>query len=218
MYARFGKRLLDLILTVPALLVLTPLLLLVIALIKLDSPGPAFFLQERLGRGGRIFRVFKFRTMTDRERIPDRDIFGRDPEVTRMGYWLRRFKIDELPQLINVVLGDMSIVGPRPYLPRQLAEYDAHSRRRLDANPGLTGLTQVNGNIHLSWQERWSYDVAYVDNLSFLLDLRIIVRTALVIILGEGRFHRPLPTATHEEALERPVSPATPSKPVVVGD
>lgn len=218
MYIRFGKRLLDLILTVPALLVLTPLLLVTIVLIKLDSPGPAFFFQDRLGRGGRVFRILKFRTMTHRQRIPDRDIFGRDPEVTRMGYWMRRFKIDELPQLINVVLGDMSIVGPRPYLPRQLAEYDSTSRRRLDVQPGLTGLTQVNGNIHLSWQERWSYDVEYVDNLSFLLDLRIVVRTVLVVLLGEGRFHRPLPTVIHEHAPERPAAPATSSQPAVVGD
>lgn len=218
MYVRFGKRLLDLILTVPALIVITPLLLLVIVLIKLDSPGPAFFFQERLGRGGRVFRILKFRTMTDRQRIPDRDIFGRDPEVTRMGYWLRRFKIDELPQLINVVLGDMSIVGPRPYLPRQLAEYDNRSRRRLDVNPGLTGLTQVNGNIHLSWEDRWAYDVEYVDNLAFLLDLRIIVRTVLVVILGEGRFHQPLPTVAHNETPERPAPAPVPNQPAVVGD
>lgn len=218
MYMRFGKRLLDLILTVPALLVLTPLLLVVIVLIKLDSPGPAFFFQDRLGRDGRVFRILKFRTMTDRQRIPDRDIFGRDPEVTRMGYWLRRFKIDELPQLINVALGDMSIVGPRPYLPRQLAEYDSHSRRRLDVQPGLTGLTQVNGNIHLSWHERWSYDVEYVDNLSFLLDLRIIVRTVMVVLLGEGRFHRPVPTVAHEPPPERPAAPAPSKQPAVVGD
>jgi undecaprenyl phosphate N,N'-diacetylbacillosamine 1-phosphate transferase len=188
MYRTLGKRLFDLALAIPALFLLSPLLALAACLVRLDSEGPALFIQERLGQHGRVFRIYKFRTMIDRPRTPDHEIVGRDPEVTKVGYWLRRFKIDELPQLINVLKGDMSIVGPRPDLPEQLSAYDEIERRRLMVRPGLTGPTQVRGNNLLSWSERWHYDAEYVECLSLGLDLSIIWRTFAVVVLGEDRF------------------------------
>ncbi|HEY0073491.1 MAG TPA: sugar transferase [Abditibacteriaceae bacterium] len=195
-YARAGKRVFDLMLTIPALLFLLPGLLLTALLVRLDSAGPIFFLQERLGRNGTVFRLYKFRSMTDTPRTANREIIGRDAEVTRIGFWIRRFKIDELPQFWNVLIGDLSIVGPRPALPAQLAEYDDLARRRLLVRPGLTGLAQVHGNIHLSWAERWLYDARYVERMSLPLDLWIIGRTVLVILKGEEKFLSPLKDET----------------------
>jgi undecaprenyl phosphate N,N'-diacetylbacillosamine 1-phosphate transferase len=188
MYSSFGKRALDLAIALPILLLTAPLLAIVAVLVRVDSQGPILFLQDRLGRNGSTFRAYKFRTMTDRPRVPNKEIYGRDAEVTRIGYWLRRFKIDELPQLFNVLSGEMSIVGPRPALPRQIEEYDEHSRRRLLVRPGLTGLAQVNGNTYLSWPERWDWDVAYVERLSLGLDVAILLRTIGVVLRGEERF------------------------------
>lgn len=187
-YRTFGKRLLDLSVSVPALLAVAPLFAVIAASIKLTSRGPVFFVQERLGRDGRTFRTFKFRTMTDRQRTSHQEIFGRTDEVTAVGLWLRRFKLDELPQLWNIVNGDMSLVGPRPALPAQLAEYTELARQRLLARPGLTGLAQVRGNIFLSWPERWVYDAEYVDCISFAFDAWIVARTIAVVVLGEERF------------------------------
>ena len=193
MYRKIGKRLLDLVISVLALGIFAPILGFGAVLIRLTSPGPVFFVQNRLGLHGEVFQLYKFRTMVDRLRTPDHEIMGDDPELTSIGYWLRRFKLDELPQLFNVIKGDMSIVGPRPALPSQLPEYDDLARRRLEVRPGLTGLAQVNGNILLSWSERWQYDALYVDNLSFWLDIQIIARTVAVVLLGERRFYkRPL--------------------------
>lgn len=187
-YRRVGKRLLDIAFAAAALLASAPVLLVCGVLIRTTSRGPIFFRQERLGRGGRVFRALKFRTMTDGLRSEPSEIFGRHPEVTLVGHCLRRFKLDELPQLWNVVRGDMSIVGPRPALPGQLEEYDSESGRRLEVRPGLTGLAQVNGNIYLTWPERWAWDVEYVDKMSLRLDLRIIWRTVSVVLRGEERF------------------------------
>lgn len=192
MYRTVGKRFLDLAIATPILILVAPLLAIVAVLIRLDSRGPVFFLQDRLGYQGRIFRAYKFRTMTDRPRIPVKEIYGRDDEVTRVGYWLRRFKIDELPQLLNVLVGDMSVVGPRPALPRQINEYDEPSRRRLLVLPGLTGLAQIHGGAYLSWPERWAWDVEYVDRLTFGLDVAILCRTFGVVLLGEERYLRRL--------------------------
>lgn len=187
-YRAFGKRLIDLCVSVPIAVMLSPLFAIIAALIKLTSRGPIFFVQERLGYHGTTFRALKFRTMTDKLRTAHQEVFGKTDEVTAVGYWLRRFKLDELPQLFNIVFGDMSLVGPRPALPSQLAEYTPLAKRRLDVRPGLTGLAQVNGNIHLSWPERWQYDAEYAHRLSFMLDAVVIVKTIAVVLFGEERF------------------------------
>ncbi|WP_292934521.1 sugar transferase [Noviherbaspirillum sp.] len=181
------KRPFDVLAAFVLLLLVAPILLLTAVLLKLDSPGPILFTQKRLGLNGRIFDLYKFRSMVDVPRTPARQVYGGDPEVTRVGKFIRRFKIDELPQLLNVLKGDMSIVGPRPCLPDLQAEFDENGRSRIAVRPGLTGLAQVNGNIFLSWPERWRLDRMYVDNLSFVTDCRILWKTVFVVLLGEKR-------------------------------
>ncbi len=187
-YGKFFKRFIDVLLSVLLLLFLTPLFLIVMVLIKLDSQGPVFFKQRRFGYKGKIFSILKFRTMFDKKRKSQSEVFLNNPEITRIGKYLRRFKIDELPQLINVLIGDMSLVGPRPGLVEQLNSLNDIGKKRLKVRPGLTGYAQINGNIFLPWEIRWKYDAYYVDNLSFWLDLKIIMKTILVIIFGEQVF------------------------------
>lgn len=196
------KRCVDLALCLPIALCLTPLAAIVAVLIKLDSHGPVFFVQERLGRFGSTFRTYKFRTMTDRPRVAHTEVLPGHSEVTRVGHWLRRFKIDELPQIWNILNGDMSLVGPRPALPEAIHEYNVNGLRRLIERPGLTGLAQVNGNIYLSWPERWTYDAEYVDRVSFSLDLSIVLKTIAVVLCGEEKFLKK-PQQTTEPSNER---------------
>lgn len=188
LYRAFGKRLLDLAISIPFAIAVAPVLALSALFVKFDSPGPIFFVQERLGRYGSTFRTYKFRTMTDRPRTALSEVLPGHSEVTRVGHWLRRFKIDELPQLLNVLNGDMSIIGPRPAMPDAVATYDENGLRRLLERPGLTGLAQINGNIYLSWPERWIYDAQYVEQLSFFGDIGIWLKTLGVVLLGEERF------------------------------
>jgi lipopolysaccharide/colanic/teichoic acid biosynthesis glycosyltransferase len=191
LYARFGKRLFDLGASLATILFLWPLLLVCAVAVKLTSRGPVLFLQERLGKGGTVFMAYKFRTMTDKPRVPDTIAYSGDQsEITSVGRILRRTKLDELPQVFNVLRGEMSIVGPRPQLPQQRAEFDENAELRLLVRPGLTGLTQVNGGVALSWPERWYYDAEYVRSVSFALDCRIILRTLPVLLHGEHRFLR----------------------------
>jgi len=195
LYASYGKRAFDLALAILGLVVFGPLLLLLALGVRFSSPGPVLFVQERLGLGGTTFRVFKFRTMIARQRSEHSEVWRDNPEVTRLGHVLRRFKLDELPQLLNVVRGDMSLVGPRPGLPTQLSEYDEEGRLRLLVRPGLTGLAQVSGNIFLSWPERWALDAKYVRRPSLSLDLWILWRTLAVLVRGEQHYlHRPVDT------------------------
>jgi lipopolysaccharide/colanic/teichoic acid biosynthesis glycosyltransferase len=182
------KRCADVALAGLALAALLPLLLAFGLLVVIDSPGSALFTQDRLGHNGRVFKLYKFRTMTNAPRVVNAEVRADNPELTRIGRWLRRFKVDELPQLWNVLRGDMSIVGPRPAMPEQEQILNADGRRRLEVRPGLTGLAQVSGNIYLSWEQRWRLDRQYVENLSFMLDVRIILRTVAVIAMGEERF------------------------------
>ncbi|MFD1947926.1 exopolysaccharide biosynthesis polyprenyl glycosylphosphotransferase, partial [Nocardioides aestuarii] len=176
------------------LLLLSPLLLAVAAAIRFDSPGPALFSQQRVGRDGRLFTIWKFRTMstsaeTDLARLADDNEGGAvlfkirtDPRITRLGGALRRYSIDELPQLWNVVVGDMSLVGPRPALPQEVAQYDVDPRRRLAVKPGLTGLWQVSGRSDLDWDQTVRLDLRYVDNWSLRLDVVILVRTLRAVL------------------------------------
>jgi lipopolysaccharide/colanic/teichoic acid biosynthesis glycosyltransferase len=205
LYRLAGKRFFDLMVCLPISIVALPIVILTAILVRLDSRGPVFFVQERLGRYGSTFRTWKFRSMTHRERSAHSEVLPGHSEVTRIGRWLRRSKIDELPQLLNILKGDMSLVGPRPALPEHISDYDENGLRRLLARPGLTGLAQVNGNIYLSWPERWVYDAEYVNSLSVRLDASIAVRTVAVVLLGEERF------------LNRPATPDTETSPVQDG-
>jgi exopolysaccharide biosynthesis polyprenyl glycosylphosphotransferase len=183
-----------------ALLLLAPLFGVVALAIWLSDHGPALFTQTRIGKDGEVFRIFKFRTMVvDAEQrkpdlIPANDSDGvlfklrKDPRVTAVGARLRRWSLDELPQLFNVVLGDMSLVGPRPALPDEAAKYAEHVRRRLVVKPGLTGLWQVNGRSDLSWEESVRLDLRYVENWSFALDLQILWKTVSVLFRGSGAY------------------------------
>lgn len=190
-YRRWGKRIIDLMAAVAALLILWPLLLLCAILIKATSRGPVLFKQERLGKRATTFLALKFRTMTDKPRQPDTIAYFGDPsEITVIGKVLRRTKLDELPQLFNVLRGEMSIVGPRPQLPIQLAEFNDDARLRLLIRPGLTGIAQTNGGTELTWPERWHYDALYVRTMSFSLDCALVLRTLRVLVSGDQRTTR----------------------------
>ena len=202
-WARAGKRTFDVVVAGVLLLILSPFLVLTAALVKLTSRGPLFFSQERSGRDGVTFRLHKFRTMRA-DRTPDpKELVPLDhPEITPVGRLLRRFKIDEFPQLINVISGRMSLVGPRPTLPDQVEKYDPFRRQRLLVRPGITGLAQVNGNTTVPWDERILFDIAYVRRCSLLMDLGILLRTLGVLIVGEGRLTRSF-MATHYSTYVR---------------
>lgn len=188
MYLKF-KRLFDLFISFAILLLLFPLFIIVAVLIKLDSKGPIFYLQSRVGENGRVFRIYKLRTMTNKERDPNvKQTYLQDPDITRIGGLLRRFKIDELPQIWNVFIGDMSLVGPRPALPSLYEKFGEIAKKRCEVRPGMTGWAQVNGNIYLPWEERLCLDREYVDRMSFMLDLRILVKTVAIVLFGEEKY------------------------------
>lgn len=187
MYYHFLKRVLDLAISILLIVILFPFLFLTALLIKLDSKGPIFFTQTRVGKNMEPFKLYKFRTMTDEKREVTK-IIGKAEGVTKIGYYLRRYKIDELPQLINVCKGEMSLVGPRPSIVEQLEEMTENEKKRYSVRPGMTGLAQVSGNIHISWPERYKYDLKYVNNVLFLNDLRILIRTILIVMRGEEKF------------------------------
>jgi exopolysaccharide biosynthesis polyprenyl glycosylphosphotransferase len=197
---RLFKAAFDRAVAFTALLACVPLFIVVAAFIRLDDRGPALFRQTRVGRDGRAFTVYKFRTMVqdaeDRQaqlialNETDGVMFKmrRDPRVTTAGAWLRRWSLDELPQLFNVLVGDMSLVGPRPALPQEAALYGDHVRRRLVVKPGITGLWQVNGRADLSWDESVRLDLRYVENWSFALDLQILWKTWSAVLRGFGAY------------------------------
>lgn len=190
---RVVKRCLDVMIAAPALVVLSPVLVGLAAVVKLTSPGPVLYRGARVGRYGRTFAMWKFRTM--RAGAPDirnadgSTYAGRDDErVTPIGRWLRRTSLDEVPQLWNVLRGDMSLVGPRPELPDQVQYYDAGERRRLDVRPGITGLAQISGRNAIDWKARRALDVEYVASLSLRTDLRILWRTLPGVLGARGVF------------------------------
>jgi lipopolysaccharide/colanic/teichoic acid biosynthesis glycosyltransferase len=178
-YRRFGKRLFDVVLAALTLTVLGPLLALVGLLIKMTSHGPVFYVQERIGKNGEPFPFIKFRTMrvgAEREGAGILCVKD-DPRVTAIGRLLRRSSVDELPQLLNVLRGDMSVVGPRPGLAYQAAKYTPVQRGRLSVLPGITGWAQVNGRNSITWDTRIARDLEYVERMSFSMDVRILLRT-----------------------------------------
>jgi exopolysaccharide biosynthesis polyprenyl glycosylphosphotransferase len=197
---RMVKEIFDRALAALALVLLSPLLAVLAAAVRGGDPGPVLFRQARVGRDGQVFTIYKFRTMvTDAEQrqrlLADRNeadgvLFKlrRDPRVTRVGAILRRWSLDELPQLVNVLLGDMSLVGPRPALPGEAQRYGRHMRRRLAVRPGMTGLWQVSGRSDLSWEETERLDIRYVENWSLALDLQILWKTLAAVRRGSGAY------------------------------
>jgi lipopolysaccharide/colanic/teichoic acid biosynthesis glycosyltransferase len=197
------KRVTDAICAGLSLILLAPLFLVIGLLIRLSSPGPIFFCQERASRGGVPFRILKFRTMYVAP-APTRGFQpSDDPRITRVGRWLRRLSLDELPQLINVMRGEMSLIGPRPALVYQIERYDSHQRRRLDVRPGITGWAQVNGRNSLSWEEKIEFDVWYVDHCSLWLDLRILLKTIGAVLDQSGVYFRGKGSAWRSTGGER---------------
>ena len=183
-------RVADLLIAVVALVIASPALLVAAVAIKLDSRGPVLYLARRVGRDGIEFELYKLRTMhTGNDPVGvGTPVLAGDPRVTRVGDFLRRFSLDELPNLVNVVRGEMAIVGPRPTLAAQVADYTPHQRRRLAVKPGLTGWAQVNGRAEIPWEERIELDVWYVEHRTPMLDLRILLRTARLLITGHGLY------------------------------
>ena len=185
MYKRFVKRCLDFLLSLAALIILSPVLLLVAILVRCKLGSPILFKQERPGLHEKIFCMYKFRTMTD-AKDADGNLLPDEVRLTKFGNLLRSTSLDELPELFNILKGDMAIVGPRPLLVQYLPRYNERQRRRHDVRPGFTGLAQVNGRNSISWQEKFEWDVKYVENVSFLMDLRIIVKTVKVVLKRDG--------------------------------
>jgi lipopolysaccharide/colanic/teichoic acid biosynthesis glycosyltransferase len=188
------SRVLDVLLASLLLALSSPLLAVAALAIRLESPGPVFYRQRRVGRHGQPFEMWKLRTM-----VPGAESMGAgiyvlegDPRITRSGRLLRRFSLDELPNLINVLKGDMAVVGPRPTVQEQVDRYTERQRRRLEAKPGITGWAQINGRTSLPWPERIELDVWYVEHRSLRLDLRILARTAWMLATGQGLYSEDL--------------------------
>ena len=188
------SRALDVALSAALLLITSPLLALAAIVIRLESRGPVFYRQLRVGRAGEPFQLWKLRTM-----VPGAESIGAglyvlegDPRITRTGRLLRRFSLDELPNLVNVLRGDMAIVGPRPTVQEQVDRYTDRQRRRLEVKPGITGWAQVNGRTSLSWPERIELDVWYVEHRSIRLDIRILTKTARMLATGHGLYSEDL--------------------------
>lgn len=185
------KRFIDIMVALVGILLCSPVYLIISVLIKLTSKGTVFFCQDRLGKDARVFRLYKFRTM-----VPGAINIGSglsvgegDSRITPVGALLRKTSLDELPQLFNVLKGDISLVGPRPTVPQHLEYYGPFERRRLEMRPGITGLAMVNGRGSIPWSKRIEYDVQYIENFSLWLDLKILLRTAIVVLKQEGVYY-----------------------------
>ena len=185
MYRNFFKRITDFLLSLIAILLLSPVLIILTIVGAVKMGGNPFFTQERPGKNSRIFKLVKFKSMNNKKDengklLPD------EVRLTSYGKFIRNTSLDELPELINILKGDMAIVGPRPLLVRYLTRYNEIQARRHEVRPGLTGLAQVNGRNAISWEEKFRYDVEYVDNISLLLDIKIICKTVLKVIKRDG--------------------------------
>ena len=186
MYSFFLKRLIDFIVVFGVLVIIWPILLIMTLWLHFANRGAgAFFTQERPGQYGKIFKVIKFKTMTD-ERDENGDLLPDEKRLTKIGKFIRSTSVDELPQLFNVLKGDMSLIGPRPLLPTYLPRYSKEQARRHEVRPGITGWAQVNGRNAISWTKKFELDVWYVDHCSFLLDLKIIFLTVKKVFVREG--------------------------------
>ena len=185
MYKRFVKRCLDFLLSLAALIILSPVLLLVAILVRCKLGSPILFKQKRPGLHEKIFCTYKFRTMTD-AKDADGNLLPDEMRLTKFGKLLRSTSLDELPELFNILKGDMAIVGPRPLLVQYLSRYNERQHHRHDVRPGFTGLAQVNGRNSISWQEKFEWDVKYVEQVSFWMDVKIIAKTVGVVLKRDG--------------------------------
>lgn len=186
-YNDYIKRFCDLVLSLIGIIISSPIFLIVAVAIKIDSRGPVLFKQDRIGKDGKVFKIYKFRSMiVGAENTGSKNYsFKGDPRVTKVGKFIRATSIDELPQLINIIKGEMSIIGPRPvltYFPCTYDEYTKEQLKRFEARPGVTGLAQINGRKGIPWDKRISYDIEYIENISFLLDLKIFFKTVYNVI------------------------------------
>src|SRR5690554_2740684 len=185
LYNKYFKRLLDIILSLVVIIVLSPVFLIVALLVKVNLGSPIIFKQKRPGLNEKIFTMYKFRTMTE-ERDEKGELLPNYMRLTKFGRVLRLTSLDELPELFNVLNGDMSLVGPRPLLVEYLPFYNEHQKCRHDVRPGISGLAQTNGRNAISWEEKLAYDIDYVKNVSLLLDLKIIIRTFFKVLKRDG--------------------------------
>lgn len=196
MYKGIFKRVIDLIVAFLALLILAPLIGLVTLLLYSQNKGKPFFFQERPGQFKKPFHIIKFKTMTD-EKDAEGNLLPDNLRITKFGGWVRKLSIDELPQLINVLKGEMSLVGPRPLLFKYMPLYTAEQLRRHEVRPGITGWAQVNGRNSISWTQKFALDVEYVDKVSFLMDCKILLLTVKKVLIREGI----------NQSAERPMQP-----------
>ena len=185
MYKKFFKRWLDILLSLIALTLLSPILIVVALLVRVKVGSPVLFIQKRPGLNEKIFKMYKFRTMTD-ERGMDGKLLPDSARLTKLGKWLRSTSLDELPELFNILKGDMSIVGPRPLLVEYLPLYNEYQKRRHLVRPGLTGLAQVNGRNAISWEEKFEFDVDYVEHVSLFRDFGIKFKTVKKVFVKDG--------------------------------
>ena len=185
MYRKYIKRLLDFILSLLALIILSPILLVIYILVRIKLGKPAIFKQKRPGKDEKIFTLYKFRTMTD-EKDENGNLLPDEKRLTKFGNILRKTSLDELPELVNILKGNMSIIGPRPLAVVYLPYYNDQEKHRHDVRPGLTGLAQVNGRNTLIWEDRFKYDLEYINNITFLNDCKIIIKTIRKVFKEEG--------------------------------
>lgn len=209
MYEKYFKRAIDILASLAALILLIPLLLILYLLVRINLGKPVFFKHQRPGKNEKIFTLYKFRSMTD-ERDSNGNLLPDEARLTKFGRLLRSSSLDELPELVNILKGDMSIVGPRPLVPYYLPFYNEKEKRRHDVRPGLTGLAQVNGRNNITWEKRFEYDLNYIENITFLTDMKIILQTVRKVLKTEGteiaevdfKMHRQMQAERSEESIE----------------
>lgn len=184
-YEKYIKRLQDFLCALLATIVLSPILIVIAILVRVKLGSPVIFKQKRPGKNGKIFNLYKFRTMTD-ERDENGNLLPDEKRLTSFGKKLRSTSLDELPELLNIMCGNLSVVGPRPLLPQYLSRYNDHQARRHEVRPGFTGYAQVNGRNSITWEDKFEKDVYYVDHISFLMDWKIILKTVKIVLAREG--------------------------------